>query len=243
MRKKKDRTGEVIECKNGQKATIIKYENNKNITVRFEKFGNKEEKEQVTTYSNLMKRSKKTAKEPSISYKIRIGETRIMNNKQKATITEYFSYSNITVKFEDDTIKRKVRYSSFIKGSVKNPNYNPFKEKRLGETNVMYNGQKATIIEYYDNLNIIVKFEDGHKKETDYNSFKRGLVRNPYYIRYYRTKKIREKRIGETRIMNNGMKATIINYLNNENITLKFENGTIKNEVKYSNFKKNMVSL
>lgn len=43
-------------------------------------------------------------------------------------------------------------------------------------------------------------------------------------------------RTGETRIMNNGLKATIIRYENNENINVQFENGQIAENVKYCKF-------
>lgn len=53
----------------------------------------------------------------------------------------------------------------------------------------MYNnkGCLMRIVEYIDNRNIIVEFQDKHKTrvKTSYGNFKRGIVRNPYYPTIY----------------------------------------------------------
>ena len=55
----------------------------------------------------------------------RIGET-INSNYGKATIVEYFGNNNITIKFEDGTIIKNVKYSHFKEGKIRNPNYPSF---------------------------------------------------------------------------------------------------------------------
>ena len=52
----------------------------------------------------------------------RIGETKIMNNGMKATIIHYEKATNIDIKFEDGTIVKNKRYSSFKTGNILNPN-------------------------------------------------------------------------------------------------------------------------
>jgi hypothetical protein len=49
------------------------------------------------------------------------------------------------------------------------------------------NGCSMKIIEYIDNQNIIVEFQDEYKArvQTTYWNFKRGIVRNPYYPTVY----------------------------------------------------------
>lgn len=49
-------------------------------------------------------------------------------------------------------------------------------------------------------------------------------------------------RIGETRIMNCGMKATIIKYRTCLDIDIQFEDGTIVKHRTYDNFKKGTIS-
>ena len=53
---------------------------------------------------------------------MRIGETRTMNNGQKATIIKYKKYNDIDIQFEDGTIVQHRAYSSFKKGKIRNPN-------------------------------------------------------------------------------------------------------------------------
>jgi len=53
------------------------------------------------------------------------------------------------------------------------------KTERIGETRVMNNGMKATIIEYKNCDNIIVQLENGVKKNVKYSHYKRGRVGSP----------------------------------------------------------------
>ena len=48
-------------------------------------------------------------------------------------------------------------------------------------------------------------------------------------------------RIGEERIMNCGMKAKIIEYKNDKNIDIRFEDGHIRKHVRYGDFIKGNV--
>jgi len=53
--------------------------------------------------------------------KDRTGETRVMNNGLKATITECINCNNITVQFENGVIVKKRRYDCFILGKINCP--------------------------------------------------------------------------------------------------------------------------
>ena len=46
---------------------------------------------------------------------------------------------------------------------------------------------------------------------------------------------------GETNVNNQGLKMTIIKYYNSGNITIKFEDGSIRNNIQYSHFKNGQV--
>ena len=72
---------------------------------------------------------------------------------------------------------------------------------RLGETRTMNCGMEATIIRYGNATDIDVRFEDGIiVKNRTYDAFKKGNIDNPNF----------NPRLGETRMMNCGMEATII---------------------------------
>lgn len=57
----------------------------------------------------------------------------------------------------------------------------------LNEERLNQNGCPMKIVEYIDNRNIVVEFQDEHKAKvkTSYGNFKRGIVRNPYYPAVY----------------------------------------------------------
>lgn len=103
------------------------------------------------------------------------------------------------------------------------------KKDRTGERKLMNNGQWAEIIEYNDYHNIVIQFEDGTiVNKSSYLRFTEGKIENPNDMVY--------GKIGEERIMNNGLKAKIIEVYNYRNITVEFEDGyTIRNRT-YSNF-------
>lgn len=53
----------------------------------------------------------------------------------------------------------------------------------INEERLNKNGCPMRIVEYIDNRNIVVEFQDKYKARvsTSYGNFKRGIVRNPYY--------------------------------------------------------------
>ena len=69
------------------------------------------------------------------------------------------------------------------------------KINRVGETRIMTNGMKATIIEYRTSTDIDVKFADGTiRKHVRYPHFRSGKV-NPIYVEE-RAQNDKNKRIG-----------------------------------------------
>lgn len=103
------------------------------------------------------------------------------------------------------------------------------KKDRTGERKLMNNGQWAEIIEYNDYHNIVIQFEDGTiVNKSSYLRFTEGKIENPNDMVY--------GKIGEERIMNNGLKAKIIEVYNYRNITVEFEDGYIIRNRTYSNF-------
>ena len=109
---------------------------------------------------------------------------------------------------------------------------------RTGEEKVMNNGLKAEIIAYRKNNDIDVKFEDGYiAYNKSYQSFKNGYIKNPNILSNLKYK----YRIGETSISSEGLKMEIIEYKDSDNITIKFEDGTIVKNIQYGNFKRGNV--
>ena len=159
------------------------------------------------------------------------GEKSVATNGMKMTIIAYRRYKDIDIQFEDGTIVYNKSYDGFKKGYIK------YCKHRVGETNIANNGMKMTIIKYRKSYDIDIQFEDGtivyNKK---YSAFKRGVIKHPNIDA--QNVKIVTERTGKTRMMNCGLKATIINYHNCDNIDVQFEDGTIVYNRSYHTFNK-----
>ena len=163
----------------------------------------------------------------------RLGKTKMMSCGMEATIIRYNNAHDIDVRFKDGTVVEHREYAQFKKGGIVNPNFN----QRLGETQMMNCGMKATIIRYENAKNIDVRFEDGAiAKHKLYGEFKKGNIANQ------NTKASAENCLGETRMMNCGMKATIIRYGGCNDIDVRFEDGTIVKHRTYDQFKKGSIA-
>ena len=108
---------------------------------------------------------------------------------------------------------------------------------RLGETRIMNCGMNATIIRYNNTRDIDVCFEDGTIIEHGvYGNFKKGAIAN------LNIKAFAEAHLGETRMMNCGMEATVIRYENYKDIDVRFEDGTAVKGRRYEDFKKGKIA-
>ena len=221
-----NRLRETRMMKCGMEATIIRYENATDIDVRF-KDGTVVKNRRYSAFK------KGEIANPDIKTfaKARLGETRVMNCGMKATIIRYGNAMDIDVRFGDGTIVKNRTYSAFKKGGMVNPNFNP----RLRETNMMNCGMEATIIRYNTCKDFDVRFEDGAIATCrDYKRFRKGGIAHPSTTA--------EGRLGETRMMSCGMKATIIRYENADDINICFEDGKVIEHKTYRAFKKGYIA-
>ena len=224
MATKTDRLGKTRMMSCGVEATIIRYGNARDIDIRFED-GTVVEHRQYDQF----KKSGIANPNIKVSAENRLGETRMMNCGMEATIIRYGRSDDIDVRFEDGTIVKHRTYDKFEKGKIANPNFNP----RFGETRMMNCKIEATIIRYRNAADIDVRFEDGTiVKNRTYSAFKKGNIVNPNF----------NPHLGETRMMNCGMEATIIRYGGYEDIDIRFENGAMAKHKDYSKFKKGKIA-
>ena len=222
---KASRLGETRMMNCGMEATIIRYRNNADIDVRFKDGA-------IAKCKGYKEFKKGSIANPNIKTftEVRLGETRMMKCGMAATIIRYGNAGDIDVRFGDGTIVKHRTYDQFKKGGIANPNFNP----RLGETRLMNCGMEATIIRYGGATDIDVRFEDGTiAKCKGYKEFKKGGIANP---------NMKASRLGETQMMNCGMKATIIRYGGCNDIDVCFEDGTMIEHKAYDNFKKNEIA-
>ena len=71
-----------------------------------------------------------------------------------------------------------------------------------------------------------------------YSNFKKGQINNPNHRYIEQTS---EKKIGETFVSKNGMKATLIAYRNTNDIDVQFEDGVIVKHKTYHNLKRGVI--
>lgn len=182
--------------------------------------------------------------------KNRVGLTETNVYGEKMIIVAYRSATDIDVRFEDGTLLYHRKYDKFIKHHIYNPNtikihkkqerHLKNKETYLGLRKQLNSGLWCTIIKYIDLQHIIVQFDDGVTINTSISSFNRGQLTHPNINSKQLMNK--NKRIGETVIhKSTGMVMTIIDYIDNHNITIQFEDGTIVEHKDYSAFKKGVI--
>ena len=111
---------------------------------------------------------------------------------------------------------------------------------RIGEKSVANNGQGMVIIGYKNSKDIDIRFDDGtvlHKRS--YRNFKDGAIKNPNGSRAKISphKKLKEARIGESRLSGDNQKMTIIAYRNANDIDIMFGDGAVIYNRRYSEFK------
>ena len=230
MASKIDRVGKTRVMKCGMKATIIRYGGYNDIDIRFE-----DGKVVVHKAYGNFKKGNIANQDIKASAENRLGETRMMKCGMAATIIRYGNTGDIDVCFEDDTIIEHRQYGQFKKGAIVNRDIKASAENRLGETRMMNCGMEATIIRYGGATDIDVRFEDGAvAKNKAYGEFKKGGIAHPSTTA--------KARLGETRMMNCGMKATIIRYENADDINICFEDGKVVEHKTYRAFKKGYIA-
>ena len=158
-----------------------------------------------------------------------VGLVGISSKGQKMEIVEYFRYSDITVKFEDGTLVYHTSMSNFKTGKIANPNF--WRNHYVGMTKTSKFGLKMTIIEYYSSENMTVQFEDGYiAKNVKLGYFKSGnCLGHPNMDRHKsKIEKNKSKYLGLKSLSSDGYLAEIVEYVSWKNITIKFEDGTLK---------------
>lgn len=155
-----------------------------------------------------------------------VGETKMMRNGHMATIIGGERANDLTVRFDTGNIREHIRYANFNLGNVgltvriKLDDY-------IGQKKIMNNGQEATIIKMDDYRHITVQFDNGICTDASIDRFKDGTIAIPRQIRH----------IGETVMQKNGHMATLTQYIDKNNITIRFDNGIVRKHAAYASFK------
>ena len=240
------RLGEKRIMRNGLLAEIINYRSSDDIDVQFD-----DGSITNTTYFHFVR---ETVGHPNYRCHApnRLGMRCLMNCGMYAEIIQYNNSLDITVRFDDGAISAHKSYGCFIRGTIAYPNksYKSSSQRkptemtvqpnRTGERQMMNCGLWAEIIKYNNSHDITVQFDDGTIVEHKlYRSFQYGAIGHPNILHQsYAKRKApdKTKHIGERRIMNCGEEAEIIEYNNNNDITVRFMDSAIVSHKKYCHF-------
>lgn len=103
----------------------------------------------------------------------------------------------------------------------------------IGITKTMQDGYSCKVIGNNGKTRVIIQYEDGTiKTHRSLKNFINGILKK---------NTINKEHIGETNMMNCGMKCTIINYRNYHDIDVQFEDGNIVNNKSYGWFLKGKI--
>lgn len=258
MRLKKRHIGETAMSNCGLLMTIIDYQGPKQVTVQFET-GEIRENRHYTSFKNG-EIAPEPGQYPSYNRRHaeeRLGQTKMMCCGQSCNIIAYHSSKNIDVQFEDGAIAYNKRYSSFLDGSIEHPNiphtqYYPIKSK-VGRQKLSKWGELMTVTKEFDAHAIEVVFENGETVQTTYKQFMGKGVRSPYLrttgcpiaaISPTNTTQnaiIAQERVGQVFFNAQGERVTILQYHAYMDITVQFDDGTIREHVKYHNLQRGYV--
>ena len=110
----------------------------------------------------------------------RLGLTKVNKWGDTMKIIEYNSAQDIIVEFQDEWKEIKNSdYKAFVSGSIVNPHTY---RQRIGITNINSQGCTMKVIDYIDNRNIIVEFQDEYRErvKSTWGNFERGCIKNHY---------------------------------------------------------------
>lgn len=108
-----------------------------------------------------------------------------MNNQGlMMEVIDYQNCHDIHVRFEDGEVITTT-WTCFSNGYVRNPNFpypNRLQKETIGETRVNHQGCVMKIIEYRNNRDVTVQFDDNPEQivHTRYDTFKDGRTKNPF---------------------------------------------------------------
>lgn len=109
----------------------------------------------------------------------RTGETKRAVNGMLMTIIEYRKSNDIDIQFEDGTIVRNRTISDFNRGLIKYPT----KLKYIGNENINKQGRHMKIVDYKNNKEVTIQFDDGTTIKRSLKSFVNGAVMHPKDIK------------------------------------------------------------
>lgn len=110
----------------------------------------------------------------------RLGLTKVNKWGDTMKIVEYNSAQDIVVEFQDEWKEiKKCAWKEFQEGNIVNPH---IYKQRIGMINTNKQGCIMKVIDYIDNRNVVVEFQDEFHEQTKitWGNFEKGSIKNHY---------------------------------------------------------------
>ena len=206
----------------GLEYTVIDFIDHENVTIQFEdgtvvdKRDSSDVRKGISTNPNYDKYFGMT----KFIKKLGCNATVISKNNNFA--------NKITIQDEHGIVYDNQSLRTFLNGGFN-------REIRIGERQKMNCGMFAEIINIKTANDITIQFDDGGTARTNSKSFYAGTTKHPTIRKGY----VPKNHIYETATSIDGCKATIIDYVDPENMTIEFEDKSRRTDVGYNNFFQN----
>lgn len=106
--------------------------------------------------------------------------------------------------------------------------------ERIGVESTSRDGKRAQVVSYSTCENFIIRFCDG--KEMKLKNWRYFIEGNFNYEKHFKAPRNREERIGEKKVMNNGLTAEVIEYRGSHDMDILFEDGGKRTGVFWRDF-------
>lgn len=106
--------------------------------------------------------------------------------------------------------------------------------ERIGVESTSRDGKRAQVVSYSTCENFIIRFCDG--KEMKLKNWRYFIEGNFNYEKHFKASRNREERIGEKKVMNNGLTAEVIEYRGSHDMDILFEDGGKRTGVSWRDF-------
>ena len=106
--------------------------------------------------------------------------------------------------------------------------------ERIGVESTSRDGKRAQVVSYSTCENLIIRCCDG--KEMKLKNWRYFIEGNFNYEKHFKAPRNREERIGEKKVMNNGLTAEVIEYRGSHDMDILFEDGGKRTGVSWRDF-------
>ena len=158
-------------------------------------------------------------------------QTGIASNGMQITCIDDNGAKDITVRFEDGAIVYHQRRESFKNGKIRHPsiqtdNVGKKLASHIGEVFYDKNGRRMTIVEYHGNSNVTVEYDDHIRVyDKEYRTIKAGADIYPKTLKGQKSRAV------------NGLRIECIDDNGYDELTVRFEDGAVVNNVTRQNFR------